>query len=70
MFILSLQSFLQNPSLETIQVCIDVLFFPHNNIAGIHLYDECTRSNAPSVRHTIFVHFVTARTSLFTDHKI
>ena len=27
--------------------------FPHNNIAGIHLYDECTRSNALNVCHTL-----------------
>ena len=44
--------------------------FPHNNIACIHMCDECTRSNAPSVCHKLFVHFVTARASLFTDHRI
>ena len=70
MLILSLQSLLQNQSLETIQVCIVVLCFPHHNIAGIHLYDECTKSNASSVCHKVFVHFVTARASLFTDHEI
>ena len=53
MFILSLQDLLQNQSLNTIQVCIVVLCFSHNIIAGIHLYDECARSNAPSVCHKI-----------------
>ena len=35
----------------------------------MRLYDECTRSNAPSVSQD-FVNFVTARAILFTDHKI
>ena len=34
-------------------VCMVVLCFPQNNIAGIHLFDDCTRSNAPSVCHKI-----------------
>ena len=70
MLILSLQSLLQNPNLETKLVCIVVLYFPHNNIAGYHLYDECKRSNASSVLSQDFVHFVTARASLFADQKI
>ena len=53
MLILSLQSLLQNQSLETIQVCIVVLCFPHNNIASIQICDECTRSNAPNVGHQL-----------------
>ena len=47
--ILSLGDLPQNQSLETIQVCIVVLCFPHNYTVGIHLCDECTRSNAPNV---------------------
>ena len=47
--ILSLQGLMQNQNLETIQVCIVVLCYPHNNIACIHLCDECTRSNASIV---------------------
>ena len=70
MLILSLQGLQQNQSLETILVCIVVLCFPHNNIASIHLYDECKRSNAPSVCLKMFSFFVKARASLFTDHKI
>ena len=53
MLILSLPGLLQNQSLETIQVCIVVLCFPRNNIAGLHLCDECTKSNAPNVCHKI-----------------
>ena len=53
MLILSLEGLMQNQSLETILVCIVVLCFPHNKIAVIHLYDECERSNAPSVCHKI-----------------
>ena len=40
---------LQNPSLEIIQAYPVVLCFPHNNVVGTHLCDECTRSNAPIV---------------------
>ena len=53
MLILSLQGILQNQSLETIHVCSVVLCFQHNNTACIHLFDECKRSNAPSVCHKI-----------------
>ena len=35
-------------------ICIVVLCFQHNNIAWIHLCDECTISNAPSVCHKIW----------------
>ena len=65
----NLQGLLQNQSLETIQVCIAVLCFPHNNIACVHLYDECTISRAKRLSQA-FVHFVTARASLFADQKI
>ena len=53
MLILNPQDFLQNRSLETILICIVVVCFPHNNIASIHLCDECTRSNAPNVCHRL-----------------
>ena len=69
MLILSLQGLLQNLSLETILVCIVVLCFPHNITAGIHLYDECKKSNAPSVCHKILSISLKARPSLFTDTK-
>ena len=70
MLILSLRDLLQDQSLEIIQACT-VVCFRHNNIDGIHLCDECTRSNASSVcLSQDFVHLVTARASLFTDHKI
>ena len=49
MLTLSLQSLLQNQNLEVILICIVVLCFPHNNIACIHMCDECKRSNAPNV---------------------
>ena len=40
-------------SLETNLVCIVVLCFPHNNIACIHLCDECKRWTAPNVCHKL-----------------
>ena len=49
MLTLSLQSLVQNQSLEIIQACTVVLCFPRNNIVGTHFCDECTGSNAPSV---------------------
>ena len=64
----NLTGLLQNQSLETILICI-VVCFPRNNIAWIHMCDECKRSNAKRLSQA-FVHFVTARASLFTDHKI
>ena len=59
----SLQGFLQTQSLETILVSIVVRCFPHNNIACIHLGDECMRSY-------VRVLLVIARANLFTHHKI
>ena len=53
MLILSLRDILQNQSLETMQVCIVVLCFPHDKTVGIHLCDECTRSDAPNVCHML-----------------
>ena len=53
MLILSHQSLLQNQNLEIILFCTVVLCFPHSNIAGTHLCDECTRSNASSVCHKL-----------------
>ena len=63
MLILSLLDLRQNHSPETILNSIVVLYFPHDNIAEIHLYDQCKRPHAPSVCHKIFVHFVTAQAS-------
>ena len=60
----------RSQSRETIVICIVALYFPHNNIVGIHLCDECKRSNASHVCHKLFIHFVTERASLFTDHRI
>ena len=51
--ILNLQSHQQNMSLGTDPICSVGLYFPHNNIANIHLYDQCTRSHAPSVCHKL-----------------
>ena len=70
LLMLILSGLLQNPSLETILVCIVVLCFTQNNTANIHLCDEWTRSNASRAFHKDFVHFVTARASLLTDLKI
>ena len=53
MLISSLQGLLQNQNPETILICIVVLYFPHDNIVWIHMCDECTRSNVPSVRHKV-----------------
>ena len=51
MLILSLRDLLQNQNLEIILVYNVVLHFTHNNIVGIHLCDECTRSSVPSICH-------------------
>ena len=59
MLILNLRSLLQNQNLEIIPIYIVVLCFPHDNIVGIHLCEECKRSNVLNVCHA-FVHFVTA----------
>ena len=53
MSISSLQDLLQNQSFETILVCIVVLCFPHNSIAGIHMCDECKGWNVPNVCHML-----------------
>ena len=68
--ILSLQDHRQSRNPGQIPICNAVLCFPHNNIAGIHLYDECARANAPSVCHKMLSIFMTVRASLFTDHRM
>ena len=65
MLILSFQSLLQNQSLEIILVCIVVQCFPLYNIARIHLYHECMRTNAPSACHKLWS--ICDRTSKFID---
>ena len=63
--ILSLQDPQQNRNLGTIPICNIALCFPHDNNAQIHLCHEYKKSNESSE-----VHFVTARASLFTDHRM
>ena len=53
MLISSLPDLLQNKSLETILIFNVVLCFPHNNIACIHMCDECMQSNVPIVCHML-----------------
>ena len=67
--ILSLQGLPQSQSLETILICIVVLCYQHDNIAEF----TCVMNVRDQTRQRLsqdFVHFVTARASLFTDHKI
>ena len=52
--ILSLQDLWQSQSLETVPVCIVVLYFLHDNIAGSHWCDECMKSNELSVCHKLW----------------
>ena len=40
-WILSPQDLLQNGSLETVPACIVLQCYPHNNIAYMHMCDEC-----------------------------
>ena len=54
MLILSLPGLLQNRSLETILVCIVVLFFPHDNITRNHMCDGCKKSNEIIVCHKLW----------------
>ena len=51
MLCLSLLDLEQNQRPDTILICIVVPYFPHDNITDIHLYDECVKSNVPSVFH-------------------
>ena len=44
--------------------------FPHDNIVGDHLCDECKLSNELRVCHRLLVHFVIAGTILFTDQRM
>ena len=67
---LLLEDLQQNHNPETIQICIVVLYFPHDNIVCVHWYYECGRSTLPSVLSQARVHFVTARANLFTDQRM
>ena len=40
-WILNPQDLPQSQSLETVQVCIVLQCYPHNNIVEIYMYDEC-----------------------------
>ena len=51
--ILSLQDPVQSQSPETVPTCIVVQCFPHDHTAWIHLWDECKKSNEPSVCHML-----------------
>ena len=51
-----------------IPFCNAVQCFSHGNITKSHSGSECIGSGEPSVCHKL-VHFVTARASLFTDHR-
>ena len=68
-WVLSPQDLPRSQSLERVPIYIVLQCFPHDNIIGIQLCEECKRSKAKRLSQT-FVHFVTARASLFTDHKI
>ena len=70
MLILNLKGLLQNQSLETIQVCIVVLCFPHDNTGCFHMCDECKRTKRAKLLSQALVRFVMARASLLTDHEI
>ena len=39
--------------LISLAICIVVQYFSHDNIACIHMCDECMRSNAPNVCHRL-----------------
>ena len=67
MLIFESSSQLQILSLETILSCNAVLCFPQNSIACVMNVYAITRAKRLS-KH--FVHFVTTRASLFTDHTI
>ena len=66
----SLQGLLQNQNVENIiLICIVVLCFPHAMLFEF----TCVMNVRDQTRQafvTRFCHFVTARASLFTDHKI
>ena len=42
-WILNPQDLLRSQSLETVPVCIVEQYYPHDNIAGFHLYYECKK---------------------------
>ena len=53
-WILNLQDLPQSRSLETIQVCIVLQYYPHNNIVCIHMKDECMISIDSGVCHKLW----------------
>ena len=68
MLTLSIQSLLQNQSLEIIQICIVVLCFLHDNGACIHMCDECRKSTVQTFI-TCFGPF-RDRTSKFVKYRV
>ena len=70
MLISSLPGLLQNQSLETILISSVVLCCPHNKYClHSHVLWMSSIKRAKRLSHA-FVHFVTARARLFTDHKV
>ena len=53
-WILDLQDLLRSQSLETVQVCIVLQYYPHDNIVCIHKYDEFMKSIDSGACHTIW----------------
>ena len=70
MLIRSLPDLLPNQSLDIILISIVVLYFTQNHIVGIHLYDECKKSNAPNVCHMFLSISSPHEQALFTDHNM
>ena len=52
-WILNPQDLLQNWSLETVPICIVWQYFPHDNIVGIHVCDECMKANELNACHEL-----------------
>ena len=57
------------PNLK-VQTLIVVQCFPHDNIVGIHSCGVCKRFKRAGRLSQALVHLVTARASLFTDHRM
>ena len=68
--IVSPQGHQQNLSLGTDPIDNAEPCFPHDNIVGSHLCDECMTSNELSGCHKLPSILVTDRASLFTDHRM
>ena len=66
-WISNLQDLPQNRSLETVQACIVLQYYPHNNAVHIHMCDECKISIDSGVCHRLWSILVTDRASLFTE---